>query len=155
MSDHFRRFGLPIFLVITLCGCGDGLSSLTGTVTIDGKPAPEGLSLTFQPLESGSPSYATVDRDGAYEAQFTFKRSGIQAGKHRVHLIPSEVSRPMPVIGDDGKPIADESSDAVDRFSNLPEDYYREIEIITIEPGANTKDIKLSTAVAEQEVETE
>lgn len=129
-------------------GCGDGLSSLRGTVTIDGKPAREGLGLQFQPIGAGSPSYATTDKDGNYVAQFTHRASGIQPGKHRVSLVPGG--------GGGGEQIPDNIDDAMsrrkvdtaeqaNRRAQLPQSYYSEITVITVESGSNTINIALES----------
>ncbi len=50
-------------LVMASIGCGNGLSSLTGTVRVDGQPAPEGVSLEFSPTAAGgAPSYGSRTR---------------------------------------------------------------------------------------------
>jgi len=145
MSRLIPALALTAALMVPGCS-GDDLATLTGTVTIDGKPAPEGLSIEFAPIDGpGSPSSARTDADGNYVAMFTFKKEGIQPGRHRVHLMPSQIERPMPQIGPDGKPLPSEADEAIARFGKLPEKYWREIEIITIEPGANTKNIDLKT----------
>lgn len=130
-----------------LGGCADnGLSSLTGQVTIDGKPAPAGISLMFQPEDiKGSPSYGQTDANGRYEAAITFKTKGIQPGIHSIQLMPSAVETPMPEIGPDGQPLPSKAQEQARQFSKLPRDYYSFIEKVTVEPGANSHDIALKT----------
>ena len=130
-------------------GCGDGLCSLEGTVTIDGKPAGEGIALQFQPISSGSPSYAKTDSEGHYVAEFTHRRKGIQPGKHRVSLVPGSSVGGMEQIPDtiDGelsaKPVP--TSEAANAKATLPSRYFGEIMTITVEPGSNSIDIPLET----------
>lgn len=141
-----RRLTMFIFVVIVaplLTGCGNGLASLSGTVLINGKPAPEGVSLQFQPtFEGGSPSYAMTDKEGKYTAQFTFKSAGIQPGEHNVFLIPGAVKTPMPVIGPDGNPVGPPPTNPM---KNMPRSYYESITLIEVESGSNEKDIQLTT----------
>lgn len=135
----------PLMAAMAICciGCGDGLSSLQGTVTIDGSPAPAGLSLQFTPTETGgSPSYASTDEHGHYEAAFTFTRKGIEPGRHLVRLIPGGGETTMPKLGPDGKPEPAPPSP----FSKLPGKYFEKIQDIQVNNGGNTVDIHLKTA---------
>jgi hypothetical protein len=144
MSRITKLFLATMVCCLPAIGCGDRLSALSGTVTIDGQPAPKGLSFEFSPTGPGSSSYAATDANGRYEAAFTFRQKGIQPGEHRVRLIPSEVEIPMPEIGPDGKPIGVPAGPSL--VAKLPRKYYEQIELITVLPGRNTHDIVLSTA---------
>lgn len=130
-------------VLLLAVGCGDGLSTAEGTVTIDGNPAAEGLSLQFTPVDGGAPSYGRTDSSGHYVAQFTFNRVGIETGEHSVKLVPGgggADSGQMPVVGADGKVQAPANPAA-----NLPAEYYEEIQRVTIEPGSNQVDLALET----------
>lgn len=133
-------------LVSLMTGCGDNLSSLQGQVTIDGRPAPAGLSLEFSPVAAGgSQSYASTNASGEYEASFTFREKGILPGEHIVHLVPGGGpvgDESMPVIGPNGKPVPQNDKPSA---PELPEHYYQEILRITVQPGANQIDIPLSS----------
>jgi hypothetical protein len=128
-----------------LPGCGNGLSSLTGVVTVNGKPAPEGIALEFAPVgPGGSSSFASTDSEGRYEASFTFKEKGIQPGEHSVRLVPGggSIQTNMPEIGADGKPIQKANADSSAPF---PQSYYQEIQRIKVDSGRNNIDIALKT----------
>ena len=134
---------LTLFM-LALTGCGGGLSTLEGTVFVDGKPAPEGITFSFTPADgNGSPSYAKTDAGGHYEAAFSFQKKGIEAGKHRVHLVPGEDpgSGTMPQLGPDGKPIPSSKP----KRPQFPKEYYQEIETITVENGHNVIDLQLES----------
>ncbi|PQO31228.1 hypothetical protein C5Y96_12850 [Blastopirellula marina] len=133
-----------VALLATVAGCGgSGLPSLTGTVTIDGKPAPAGVAIQFSPTaEGGSPSYAQTDANGKYEAQFSFNKNGIQQGEHSVKLIPGSVVTSMPEIGPDGRPVGPPPKNPL---GSLPKTYWEEIEVIKINAGSNTHDIALTS----------
>jgi len=135
---------LAAVVLVAAVGCGgSGLPSLTGTVSIDGKPAPAGVALQFSPtLEGGSPSYAKTDAEGKYEAQFSFNKTGIQLGEHSVKLIPGSVETPMPEIGPDGRPIGPPPKNPM---ANLPQSYWEEIETIQVTAGSNSHDIVLQS----------
>lgn len=142
MSKNLMLLPGVVALVACVAGCGERLASLEGTVTIDGKPAPAGIAFEFAPSAGGSPSYGTTDASGHYEAAYTFKKKGIEIGEHTVKLLPSNVETGMPVIGPDGKPVGPEPEDPL---KGIPQEYYQQIEKITVEAGANTHDIALTT----------
>ncbi len=135
-------------LVMASIGCGNGLSSLTGTVRVDGQPAPEGVSLEFSPTAAGgAPSYGSTDSQGRYEAAFTFREKGIQPGASR--SISSRRAGPggpskMPEFGPDGKPIVVASVTP----KKFPDAYFQEIQKIQVESGSNKIDIDLVTEEA-------
>ncbi len=136
-------------LVMASIGCGNGLSSLTGTVRVDGQPAPEGVSLEFSPTAAGgAPSYCSTDSQGRYEAAFTFREKGIQPGEHRVRLVPGGAGpggpSKMPEFGPDGKPIVVASVTP----KKFPDAYFQEIQKIQVESGSNKIDIDLVTEEA-------
>lgn len=111
-------------------------------MTIDGSPAPAGLSLQFAAIDvGGSPSYASTDEHGHYEAAFTFKRKGIEPGQHLVRLIPSDFEASMPKIGPDGKPEARPPNP----LAKLPREYFEKIEEIQVNEGRNVVDFHLKT----------
>lgn len=144
---HTLRRTCVLFAVAFLAaavGCGgSGLPSLTGTVTIDGKPAPAGVAIQFSPIaEGGSPSYAQTDANGHYEAQFSFSKTGIQLGEHSVKLIPGSVETPMPEIGPDGRPVGPAPKNPL---AQLPKSYWEEIEVIQVNGGSNSHDIALTS----------
>jgi hypothetical protein len=140
---HGRSYTVIVVGILALTGCSDGLSSLSGTVKLDGQPAPAGISLRFSPQAKGaSPSYATTEADGHYEAKFTFQKSGIAPGKHVVQLMPSRNDAAMPKLGADGKP----EPVAAAAAPKLPNKYYEEITAITVDEGSNVLDIELESA---------
>ncbi|MGY8769327.1 MAG: hypothetical protein ACKVH8_12990 [Pirellulales bacterium] len=139
----FTLFTLSV-LCLSLAGCGSDLSGLTGTITIDGNPAPKGLSIEFSPVDpKGLSSYASTDENGYYEAAFTFKTKGIQPGEYTVRLMPKTVEPSMPVIGPDGKPVAEPPKK--NPIGKLPRAYYDEIQKVTVDSGSMTLDIELTT----------
>lgn len=132
-------------------GCGDGLSSLQGTVTVDGKPAGEGIALQFQPLSEGSPSYAQTDANGNYVAQFTHRKSGIEPGQHRVSLVPGSAGpgggEQMPdEVGEGMAKMPVASAEAANKRISFPKEYYGEIMTIEVKSGSNSIDIPLKTS---------
>ena len=85
-------FALPMLvLVVSGCGSGDGKALVTGTVTFDGNPMPDGY-VTFTPEGGGTPVAGPI-QDGK------FTLSAIP-GNHRVEIEASRFVGPKnPVMG--------------------------------------------------------
>jgi hypothetical protein len=89
MKSAFSTKGLLLLATLAAsCGCGSSNSGvekvvITGTVTYDGTPIPNG-EVRFYPIEGtkGAVSGGPI-RDGAYTAQ---GKGGVPVGKHRVEI---------------------------------------------------------------------
>lgn len=93
-------------LLVTAAGCGDGLGQVRGRLTIDGKPAPAGLILEFQPQsKAGPPSYGRTDGDGAFELWQSGNKKGLAIGTSlvRISIPPVDTSGPgrPPALADE------------------------------------------------------
>ncbi|MCR9291556.1 MAG: hypothetical protein NXI32_02480 [bacterium] len=78
--------GLMLACIVVIAGCGSDrppLASLTGTVTLDGKPVQYG-GLMFSPVDGGRPSLAGLNEKGEFEASYVYGVPGAIIGKHRV-----------------------------------------------------------------------
>lgn len=130
-----KRLSLPLLLtLLTALGCNNanqaGLGTVTGTVLIDGQPAPAGLQLEFDPVEKGvRGSTAVTDAAGYYEADYSISRKGVRLGECVVKLVPPTNAPP-----------------AVGKKRNLPypDQYYEEIRQVQIEAGSNQVDLEIS-----------
>jgi hypothetical protein len=86
-----------VLLAAVVVGCGGGnRASVSGTVTLDGKPA-EGATVSFTP-ESGAggvgASYGKVDAAGRYTLETVIgDHRGAAVGRHRVSI---SLSQPNP-----------------------------------------------------------
>ncbi len=79
---------LPLGLLI---GCNSSPTApVSGTVTIDGQPAPENTRVTFQPVgESGQVATGLVDAAGNYELYTgAAGLEGAEPGTYKVYLSP-------------------------------------------------------------------
>ena len=70
-------------------GCGGSSkslgSSVTGTVTVNGSPAPAGLDISFQPVgNDGAPSFGTTNSEGQYDLQMSPRLKGATPGDNLV-----------------------------------------------------------------------
>jgi len=126
--------------LVVLLGCGrrDIGATARGVVTIDGKPAPAGIRIDFQPQgPTGSPSMGVTDAAGQYELWFTAADKGVMPGECRVMLQPSREHGP------DGTPRIPEALKSL----RLPEEYAGERSplVRTVQPGRNQIDITIDT----------
>lgn len=130
--------------LVAICGCGDNLASLRGTVYVDGKPAPKGMALVFDPIDKSLlPAYGFTDGNGQYRAQFTFRKDGIQPGEYVAHLSLAEAgdaysSGNTPAYSDR------RGADGL-RVFKYPRKYYDEIVRLTVSGGRNVVDLSIST----------
>ncbi len=125
----FRIAVLLSLAVVVGCGGGIELGTVTGTVTIDGKPVPNAM-ITFFPEFSGSTSYGVTDKNGKYSLMFTDQDRGAMIGSFRVSITTKKRSKDeMP---DDG------SVTEVD-FVEIPKQYRAEkAHTAEVKRGANT-----------------
>lgn len=84
-------------LCMLLAGCGDEFQTaeVSGTIKVDGKPAP-GLMIQFEP-EDGSgtrlpPSIGYTNAEGQYALVRPGRKTGTVVGKHTVRVMTSEGS---------------------------------------------------------------
>ncbi|GAA4440172.1 carboxypeptidase regulatory-like domain-containing protein [Bremerella cremea] len=92
MPTRINTFGPYRLSVLFACGfaliagcqkhSGPELATVTGTVTLDGKPLKD-ATLHFQPT-SGRPSYGKTDDNGKYNMGYSLERQGVALGKHKV-----------------------------------------------------------------------
>ena len=77
-----------LMTLAAVVGCGNGSTSLgssvTGTVTVNGSPAPAGLEISFQPAVDGAPSFGSTNSEGKYELQRTPRTKGATPGENLV-----------------------------------------------------------------------
>lgn len=129
-----RRFFSPL-LFLVLVGCGGGKpATVTGIVTIDGKPLSNG-TVTYSPAGGGMKAIGLIKSDGSYQIK-TNSDAGIDIGEYDVAVVSREVissgpdSPPMP-----GKYVAPK------HYGNMKTSglHYQ------VEKGSNQIDIDLSS----------
>ncbi len=116
------------------CGSGDGLNrkALSGKVTSDGRPIPNG-SISFEPLQAGGISSGGTITSGAYKVE---QKDGLPPGKYRVTMTGDDGSN---FAVSAGKMPGDEIMPA--RKSFVPEGWSQEIEV---KDSSNTFDFQVS-----------
>jgi hypothetical protein len=122
-------FAVTFLAVVIGCGGGPEMGEVTGTVTLDGKPAAN-LEVSFNPKDSrqGTTALGYTKADGTYELRYPGDKTGAPVGQYTVSIVGAEVDEEA------GAPIS------------IPERYNTETELTaTVEAGSNTIDFKLTS----------
>ncbi len=76
-----------MLLLATATGCGIRVGEVTGTVMIAGKPAPEGLRVSFEAQGTDVETiYANTGVSGKYQLIHRSGKKGIEPGEYTVSL---------------------------------------------------------------------
>jgi len=83
----FALFCFAAVLFAGLSGCGNTIptASVSGTITINGKPV-QGVEVQFVPEAKIRPSIGMTDANGRYKAEFLSSQSGVALGRCVVQL---------------------------------------------------------------------
>lgn len=149
MSDRGRAVPIQSIVCLTavslavasLAGCSRSVgATASGMVTIDGKPAPAGIRIDFEPqIKGGSSSSGYTDAAGRYQLQFNVNTVGVMPGESIVRLSI------QPTFSVDGKPSLPEELRAI----RLPDSVGIKSTLRrTVKPGANRIDIDVESGAA-------
>ena len=81
------------------CSRGSGMGSVSGVVTMDGKPLPN-VVVTFVPMEGGRAATGKTDASGKYELVYMDRR-GAPIGKHKVSVTTPPEAQATPEVRSD------------------------------------------------------
>ena len=125
-------------VVLSSLGCGgsEGLASVSGRLTFNGKPL-EGIEIAFTSLEQEKtrPSTGICDADGNYTLMFTRTQKGATIGSNRVTIVQPilingapdySVLRVPPEFGDESEleyTVKAGGNSGVDFDLDVPEDH--------------------------------
>jgi hypothetical protein len=124
-----------------LSGCGSPIgATVTGVLTIDGKPAPAGVRIDFEPqVKNASSSTGFTDARGEFEMMFNVNKKGVMPGESLVRIAV------LPEVGPGGAPVVAKElqglriPDSVGRNSTLKK---------AVKPGRNRIDIAIESDAA-------
>lgn len=92
------RFSFCLLLLLSFCGCSDdGLTRVSGNVSLEGKPLPDGY--IFFTGEDGIAIATGIIKNGAYQLMQSASMEGILPGEYLVR-IDSWIVEPMAVQAD-------------------------------------------------------
>ncbi|PQO31124.1 carboxypeptidase regulatory-like domain-containing protein [Blastopirellula marina] len=125
--------GVPLLAMLTmLLGCGgyDGppVGSVSGVVTIQGKPASD-VVVEFTPLEGGRGSTGTTDDSGRYELIYSSNKMGAQIGKHSVTISGNQV-------------LDDSNTNLMKPKTSVPKEVAETKREVEVNSGSNTIDLE-------------
>lgn len=127
-----RAVPLLAACAVALCaaGCGNEveLGTVTGKVTLDGKPL-AGANVNFAP-ETGRGSNGKTDGEGRYELTYTIDKQGALVGKHTVRISTR---------------VVDQGTGKVIRPELVPAKYMQTPLTGEVKPGSNQIDLKLTS----------
>ena len=123
-----------------IVGCHDELSSVSGTVTLDGQPIAVGEHVNgvvsfLREDGSGAPASAALDRSGYYTLK-TGSRSGVEPGSYRVTVAVTKTTIP-----DDPNAMPIPKLITPAKYGNTLNSGLR----AEVKPGSNTFDFALSS----------
>ena len=86
-------FGFALTLMMFAVGCDSGpqMGTVTGTITLDGAPAPS-LEVSFNPVTAGTgtTALAYTDASGNYKLTYPGGKTGAPVGEYKVSISPAE-----------------------------------------------------------------
>ena len=129
----FFGFCLSLSLVY-LVGCGGKPATVSGIVTIDGKPLQQG-TVAFSPASGGMRATGAIRTDGSYKIR-TNRESGLDIGDYEVSVVSREI-----VISEPGLPPMPGKYIAPKRYGRPKTSGLR----FNVEKGKNTIDIELES----------
>ena len=134
------RILIALLALSSVTGCGDGLATVSGTVTLDGKPIAGGHrmygTVNFYP-ESGSgvPAVGIIDESGRYELR-SGSREGVEPGAYLVGIAVKKITMPTTPQG-----MPQPTLITPKKYASVMESGFRK----EVAPGRNTFDIALSS----------
>jgi hypothetical protein len=145
--------------LLVFSGCGGGYSgptgTVSGTVTLDGQPVPQGCAVSFLSVE-GYGATGEVGADGSYQLEVIQgggTSNDIPVAAYQVAVLPpeepemseAEYEKAMEASGSDEAPVEEEAEEVI------PWKYQAEDSselTFEVKEGANTYDIKLTSETA-------
>jgi hypothetical protein len=77
---------------LTMVGCGNpNLASVTGKVTLDGKPVANAFIKFYPTTTTGAPSFGKTDASGTYRMMFSDTEAGAWVGENSVQISTGDV----------------------------------------------------------------
>jgi hypothetical protein len=130
---------LATALLLPFNGCGNGLASVSGTVTLDGQPLRGGNGVRgtvyFQPAAGGSSAVGNLDEMGRYDLS-TGSKEGAAPGDY---LVTCSVAQIIPSKEPGGTPSGRRITDS--KYANAKTSGFR----FTVQKGDNEFDISLES----------
>ena len=136
-------------------GCGPGgpeLGTVTGKVTLDGKPVTNGL-VTFTPEAKGGASIGKTDANGQYELLY-LDRKGALLGQHKITVTTLQEAATTTGMRSDSPEYAKQAASAANQSAYnsakvvepIPARYNTNTELVKeVKSGSNVIDLELKS----------
>lgn len=79
------RYTLLLSIVVGVAGCGSDMSTVEGTVSLDGNPVKD-ASVTFSPSAGGRPATGQTDSNGNFSLKYSRSNKGTPTGDYVVRI---------------------------------------------------------------------
>jgi hypothetical protein len=122
-------------IIVAGCSRSEFDSTVSGTVTLDGKPLDLGF-VCFSREGGGNPAMGTIQRGGSYILR-TSNKTGLNAGKYRVIVSALDTPNPPPGVRDTTPP----KQLVPEKYTNADTSRLQ----FDVAPGSNTFDINLKS----------
>ena len=147
LNPHYDHAGrrpvqfVGALLAVAIAGCGNGISSVSGTLSLDGQPLASaedtGITIMFYPASgTGAPAAARVDTSGRYVLS-TGSRKGIQPGEYVVTVSGAQMIQAASGVDAPQKRQLTPLKYANPKLSGLRAE---------VQPGSNTFDFELKSS---------
>ncbi len=113
--------------LVMLAGCGQGsgvptLHQVNGTLTINGKPAPD-LNVVMH-VEGNRPSSGLTDANGKFTMYYTSTQTGVVAGENYITLSPANGDTELFPIPEEFKEVVERYGEGTKAFKmDIDKDY--------------------------------
>ena len=133
MRNMSPAHGMATLLLLLVAGCGgnDNLASVTGHITLDGKPVPNAFIKFIPKGATGAPSFGKTDSSGNYRMMFSDTEAGAWLGENAVTISTGDVGL-APGMG---------SAESIPAVYNT-----KSTLVETVKQGSNKIDFKLSSS---------
>jgi hypothetical protein len=136
---------LATLIAISVAGCGGGMSSVEGTVTLDGKPVEGGPQMygtvTFVPESGGgAPSVGIIGSGGKYSVA-TGSQAGMKPGNYLVGIAIKKIHPPT-----DGSSMSRPEMISPPKYASVSNSGFR----AEVGQGSNEFDFALESGAASQ-----
>ena len=141
-----KFLGLPVMLMLLFAGCGGGnaysgpLGQVSGKVTFEGKPIPEGSTVVFQGAKESYMATGKTNANGEYTLKYE-DSPNLPAVAYQVQIIaPAKASSNTFDPADEAKiVVSTEASAFPAKYSSPSKDFG-----FTVKEGKNTADFVLT-----------
>lgn len=150
---HFSLFTI-LSILVAASGCGGGtnfgpMGSVSGKLSMDGKPLTEGTQLLFMQMSDGYAAFAHTDAEGSYQLQWMREgvtHSEVPVGDYKILIQPPTVRDVEELTPEEMLEGADADLESAEPdFPSKYQEHRTSGLTFTVKEGANTCDLDLKS----------